>query len=104
MVKIRGYISAENMHFGKFKSGSKKIANEILSMQDQNADIVYGWGTNNPWILTDVKNRNDTPRKTGIYGFDAINTLNRILIDNNAGYLDFVYVDDDDVITVKWVQ
>lgn len=102
MAKIKGYIEIRN---GSFGSTSKELADEILAKQDKNrADTVYGWLSYNNRIMAKIKDRTASLVNKSITGFDAINVLNKILLDNGDGYLRVVYTDDSDGIAAEWTQ
>ena len=102
MSKIKGYIEIRD---GSFSATSKELADEILAKQDKNrADTVYGWLSYNNRVMTTIKARNASSMSKSITGFDAINVLNKILLDNGDGYLRVVYTDDSDGIAAEWVE
>lgn len=103
MPKIKGYIEIRSRMFSET---GKELANEILAKQDKNRDeTVYGWMSSNKRIMTKVKDRSNLLEiNKSIAGLDAINILNKLLLDNDDGYLRVIYTDDSEGVIAEWVQ
>lgn len=103
MSKIKGYIEIRSRMFSET---SRELADEILAKQNKDQDeTVYGWMSSNKQIMTKVKDRNNLLQiNKSIAGLDAINVLNKLLLDHDGGYLRVIYTDDSEGIIAEWTQ